>query len=87
MSTCNEFYEAIKNVKSQDNRVLSENFMRAPSRRTDPEYYKIIETPIDFARIQQKLKNEEYESFNDFYDDMELVINNAKKFFQASHPS
>lgn len=49
--------------------------------RSNPEYYDVIENPIDFARISYKLKNEDYQSYDEFYEDMETVLENAKRFY------
>lgn len=51
--------------------------------RSDPDYYKVVEKPIDLQRIQQKLKSEEYRSFAEFCKDVELLIKNAKLAYKV----
>lgn len=38
-----------------DGRVLSEPFMKLPSRRELPDYYEIIKKPLDIKKIQQRI--------------------------------
>jgi hypothetical protein len=51
--------------------------------RVDSEYYKIVERPIDFSRILQKIKSGEYKSFKEFCADIELLFHNAKLFYKV----
>ena len=52
--------------------------------RTDPEYYNLVEKPIDLMKIQSKLKNEEYEDIDDMTEDIALIVANAKTFYSVS---
>jgi len=36
-------------------RVLSEPFMKLPSRRELPDYYEVIKKPIDIKRIRARI--------------------------------
>jgi SWI/SNF-related matrix-associated actin-dependent regulator of chromatin subfamily A protein 2/4 len=38
-----------------DGRVLSEPFMKLPSRRELPDYYEIIKKPLDIKKILQRI--------------------------------
>uniref|UniRef100_A0A1I7WT51 Bromo domain-containing protein n=1 Tax=Heterorhabditis bacteriophora TaxID=37862 RepID=A0A1I7WT51_HETBA len=51
--------------------------------RADPEYYKQVKSPIDLTRIQQKLKTEEYRSFDEFCEDVELLVENSKSYYKV----
>ncbi|EDO33982.1 predicted protein, partial [Nematostella vectensis] len=79
---CSELYEAIRNYRSEDGRVLCEAFIRVPKRRSSPEYYDVISTPIDLLKIQQRLKTDEYEDVGTFTADMELLLDNALKYYK-----
>ncbi len=41
----------------RDGRVLSDPFMKLPSRREYPDYYEIIKKPIDIKKILTKIDN------------------------------
>jgi hypothetical protein len=50
---------------------------------TMPDYFKAVKQPIDITRIQQKIKTEEYDSFDAFCADIALLIDNAKVFYKV----
>ena len=54
--------------------------------RNDAEYYDKVKDPIDFTRINQRLRAYEYNSFNDFCQDVELVISNAQSYYSKETP-
>uniref|UniRef100_F1KQ15 Protein polybromo-1 n=1 Tax=Ascaris suum TaxID=6253 RepID=F1KQ15_ASCSU len=79
---CGELLEAIRSRRTADNRLLCESFIRAPSRRSDPEYFNVVSQPIDLTRIQQKVKTEEYRSVDELYADIHLLVSNNKKYYK-----
>ena len=52
--------------------------------RTEPEYYDIVETPIDLLKIQQKLKTDEYDDICQLTEDVQLLVNNAKAYYSVN---
>ncbi|EPB65995.1 hypothetical protein ANCCEY_14918, partial [Ancylostoma ceylanicum] len=46
------------------------------------DYYKQVKSPIDLTRIQQKLKTEEYLSFEEFCEDVELLMENTRTYYK-----
>lgn len=54
------------------------------SRRTHAEYYTLIKQPIDLIRIQQKIRTDEYQNLEQFIDDIQLLLTNAKTFYRVS---
>lgn len=42
-----------------------------------PDYYKIVMTPMNFSEIKEKVDNQEYDSFEAFCADVNLVFSNA----------
>ena len=76
-------YDFIKNYRLEDNRVLSENFIKLPTKRANPDYYNVVKEPIDLIKIQQKIKSNDYTKFQDFENDIYLLISNA--FFLFSN--
>ena len=75
-------YDFLRKFRLGDGSELCEPFIRAPKRRTDPEYYEVVSDPIDMLRIQQKLKMEEYSDVQEIKADLEKLINNALKFYK-----
>ncbi|KAI1296750.1 Protein polybromo-1 [Halotydeus destructor] len=75
-----ELHDAMKNQKSEDGRLICENFIRAPSKRSAPEYYEVVPNPIDLLRIQQKIKMDEYNDIDAMTVDVEQLVNNAKSY-------
>uniref|UniRef100_A0A914YR62 Protein polybromo-1 n=1 Tax=Panagrolaimus superbus TaxID=310955 RepID=A0A914YR62_9BILA len=83
---CQKLYDALKAAKDSDGKYITDPFTRVPSRRTDVEYYNVITDPIDFARINQRLRAYEYNSFSDFCKDIELIISNAHLYYKEDSP-
>ena len=45
----------IYRYKDEDGRVLSEPFMKLPTRKELPDYYEVIRRPVDISKIQVKI--------------------------------
>ncbi|XP_058969432.2 protein polybromo-1 isoform X2 [Pocillopora verrucosa] len=80
---CAELYEIIRNFRDDSGRILCESFIRSPKRRNIPEYFEVISTPIDLLKIQQRLKTDEYEDVDAFSADIQLLFDNAIKFYKS----
>jgi protein polybromo-1 len=78
-----EIYDAIRVHRLEDGRLLGDIFLKLPPKRTNPDYYNIVKEPIDLLRVQQKLKSNEYERFQDFDSDIQLLIANSKLFYKV----
>ncbi|VDO63669.1 unnamed protein product [Heligmosomoides polygyrus] len=76
-------YNVLRQHTDSENKQLAEKFIRTPSRRTEPDYYKQVKSPIDFTRIQQKLKTEEYQTFEEFCEDVELLVDNTRTYYKV----
>lgn len=63
--------------------MLCDTFVRAPNRRSLPEYYDVVTNPIDLLRVQQKLKTDAYQNLDELMADFELIIKNAKAFYKS----
>ena len=51
LELCERLYEFLRECKDAEGQFLSEFLVRIPSRRSAPEYYQIIQKPIDLLRI------------------------------------
>lgn len=44
------------------------------------DYYDVIKEPMDLSTMEQKLENDKYESFDQFYYDCKLIFNNCRSY-------
>ena len=75
-------FDYMRKYKCEDGSELCEPFIRAPKRRTDPEYYEVVSDPIDMLRIQQKLKTDEDSDVGELKADLQKLIDNAVAFYK-----
>ncbi|XP_059607838.1 ATP-dependent helicase brm isoform X2 [Phlebotomus argentipes] len=61
-----------------DGRVLSEPFMKLPSKRELPDYYEIIKKPLDIKKILQRIEDGKYMDFSDLERDFIQLCQNAQ---------
>ena len=47
----------------QDGRVLSDPFIKLPTRRELPDYYEVIKRPVDINKIINKIDDAKVETF------------------------
>lgn len=45
-----------------------------------PDYYQIIDTPMDLRCIKEDLHGDNYETPNDFANDMRLIFSNSRNY-------
>ncbi|XP_048506036.1 ATP-dependent helicase brm isoform X2 [Athalia rosae] len=61
-----------------DGRLLSEPFMKLPSRRELPDYYEIIKKPLTINKLLQKIDEGKYTEFDDLEKDFMQLCKNAQ---------
>lgn len=49
-------------------------FMERPSKKLYPDYYKVIAEPIDMLTIEEKIKQEKYNSEDEILRDFKVLI-------------
>ena len=47
--------DVVMMYEDQDGRVLSDPFIKLPTRRELPDYYEILKKPVDSTRILSKI--------------------------------
>eukprot|EP00794_Sanderia_malayensis_P006139 gene6139-6845_t len=73
-------YNAVTSHSDNYGRLLSEPFMRLPSKRTYPDYYNIIKKPMSLLKIRQKITGQFYNSLDALERDLDLVFTNARTY-------
>lgn len=63
-----------------NSRLLHTIFQILPSKKRYPEYYEVIESPIDLRMIATKIQNNSYTSLNDMEKDLLMMTKNACLF-------
>ncbi|XP_044019978.1 protein polybromo-1 isoform X3 [Aphidius gifuensis] len=63
-----------------NNRPLHIVFQLKPSKKLYPEYYEVIETPIDLKTIARKIQDGSYNYLNEMERDLMLMCRNACHF-------
>lgn len=56
--------------------------MQLPTRKELPDYYEVIDRPMDFNKIKRKIKEGRYKSINDMGKDVILLCQNAQQYNQ-----
>ncbi|KAK6643901.1 hypothetical protein RUM43_000166 [Polyplax serrata] len=75
-----ELFTAVMQATDGDKRQLNTAFMLLPSKKKYPEYYDIIDNPIDLKQIATKIQGNQYNHINDLEKDMLLMTKNACSF-------
>uniref|UniRef100_A0A6B2EAH9 Putative chromodomain-helicase dna-binding protein n=1 Tax=Phlebotomus kandelakii TaxID=1109342 RepID=A0A6B2EAH9_9DIPT len=68
----------VMKYSDSDGRVLSEPFMKLPSKRELPDYYEIIKKPLDIKKILQRIDDGKYMDFSDLERDFIQLCQNAQ---------
>ncbi|KMQ96039.1 atp-dependent helicase brm [Lasius niger] len=63
---------------SSDGRLLSEPFMKLPSRRELPDYYEIIKKPLTINKLLQKIEEGKYADLDELEKDFMQLCKNAQ---------
>jgi len=66
--------------EDSDGRVLSDPFMKLPSKRELPDYYEVIKRPMDIHKVLNKVNDGRYEDVNELEHDFMLLCRNAQEY-------
>ncbi|XP_057448768.1 transcription initiation factor TFIID subunit 1 isoform X2 [Lotus japonicus] len=78
--------EGIVDVLVKDRHDLSYLFQKPVSKKEAPDYFDIIERPMDLSRIRERVRNMEYKSREDFRHDIWQITYNAHKYNNGRNP-
>lgn len=63
-----------------DGRVLSEPFMKLPSRKELPDYYDVIRRPMDIKKLLTRIEDAKYADLDELEADFMLLCKNAQLY-------
>ena len=69
---CKLLYRTIRDHVNEEGRQLSTVFTELPSRKLYPDYYEIIDCPIDLAKIESKIRADQYETESEILQDFKV---------------
>ncbi|XP_052100280.1 histone-lysine N-methyltransferase ASH1L-like isoform X2 [Mytilus californianus] len=75
-------HQILKNLvssKGEDGKELA-SFLTLPSKKKHPEYYTVIEKPIDFHVIEKHISQGKYTDLKEFDNDVNLLFKNAERY-------
>lgn len=75
-----DLFTAVMMATDQDNRPLHTVFQLLPSRKRYPEYYEVIENPVDLKMIATKIQQNQYSSLGELEKDLLQMTRNACLF-------
>ena len=61
-------------------RSIIEPFMKPPPKSQYPDYYMIIQHPMAMDMIKKKINREDYQTVDEFRDDVHLLCQNARTY-------
>lgn len=75
-------YNAMQTCKGEDGHLLSETLIRAPSKRSQSDYYELVTNPMDLLTIHQKMRANDYADLDQLSADVGLMVENAKLYYK-----
>ncbi|CAB4058741.1 ATP-dependent helicase brm [Lepeophtheirus salmonis] len=72
--------EIVIRYEDQDQRVLSDPFMKLPTAEELPDYYEVIKRPIDILKIMDRIESGKYIDMESLEKDFLLLCSNTQKY-------
>ncbi|KAK2717362.1 hypothetical protein QYM36_006224 [Artemia franciscana] len=73
-------YDAVREYVDEQDRHLAMAFLRQPSKADYPDYYELIQNPIDLEQIGTKVRGNQYSTLDELLKDMVIMFDNACKY-------
>lgn len=81
VARCNQVLDEITELRSEkDGHGVADIFMKLPSKRLYPDYYKLIKKPTAVNQIRKQLSQERFDTLDLFLDAVRLMCANAKTY-------
>ena len=77
--------EIVIQYEDQDGRVLSDPFMKLPTRAELPVYYEVIRKPVDISKMLKKIEDGKYEDMDAVERDFMLLVSTLKNWNRKKH--
>ncbi|EFJ30636.1 hypothetical protein SELMODRAFT_60240, partial [Selaginella moellendorffii] len=77
---CKAVLSKLQGAMNKDGRQVSALLMELPKRHELPDYYKVIDKPIDAKTIEEHLERFDYATVLDFAGDVQLMLDNASRY-------
>ncbi|GMF61890.1 unnamed protein product [[Candida] boidinii] len=77
-----ELLDKVTELEAEDGRKRSDLFIKAPSRRFYPDYYKLIKKAVSLSELRKKLDQGFFNTFDEFLEMLKLMFTNAKIYNQ-----
>lgn len=75
-----DLFNTVMSAKDEYGKLLHTHFQLLPSKKKYPEYYEVIEQPIDLKMIALKIQNNKYHHLMEMERDLLLMCKNACLF-------
>ncbi|CAH1119196.1 unnamed protein product [Phaedon cochleariae] len=72
-----EFFAAIMTAKDDHKKLLHPAFQLLPSKKKYPDYYEVVEQPVDLKMVATKVQNNKYNHIVEMERDLLLMCKNA----------
>ncbi|KAL5967885.1 Protein polybromo-1 [Taenia solium] len=73
-------YNAVYNHVDDDGHRPRDTFMVLPSKEDYPDYYEVIQEPIDLTIIKERMDSNKYPTHQAMVADLRLMFNNARRY-------
>ena len=80
VARCNKVLDDIVELRAEDGHGVAEIFLKLPSKRLYPDYYRLIKRPTSINQIRKHLSQERFDTFALFIDELRLMCSNAKTY-------
>lgn len=67
-------------------RNIAQLFMEKPPKKLYPDYYDVIQNPIDMSTIESNIRLEKYNSLEELISDFRLMFSNCRQYNEEGSP-
>ncbi|CAF0710230.1 unnamed protein product [Brachionus calyciflorus] len=75
-----DLFDVICSYKDEEGRDLAIAFYLLPPKTSYPDYYELINNPIDLKTIANNILDKKYQNLKEFDADLTLLFDNAKRY-------